>query len=145
MNIVLELALSCDLVGGARFATRGLDQRPLGAQNGTGTGCHGNETRCALNRENGEAAREARRRKPVSVRDYDGYAALPACTTRGEPLQRPTEGRSPLPRCVRDFYGGSQCALIRITIVSAPPEIELLAQHGTMLPPDMIGLTEEQV
>ena len=58
-------------------------------------------------------------------------------------------GRLKVDRLCQGAYaismGRSQCALIRITIVSAPPEIELLAQHGTMLPPDMIGLTEEQV
>ncbi len=26
-----------------------------------------------------------------------------------------------------------------------PPEVELLAEHGTMLPPNMQGLTDEQV
>ena len=35
--------------------------------------------------------------------------------------------------------------LVCISIVSFTTEIELLSQHGTMLPPDMVGLTDEQV
>ena len=35
--------------------------------------------------------------------------------------------------------------LVCISMVSFTTEIELLSQHGTMLPPDMVGLTDEQV
>ena len=37
-----------------------------------------------------------------------------------------------------------RCAFIRVSS-SNSTEIELLGQHGTMLPPEMVGLTEEQV
>ena len=37
-----------------------------------------------------------------------------------------------------------RCAFIRVSSPNST-EIELLGQHGTMLPPEMVGLTEEQV
>ena len=35
--------------------------------------------------------------------------------------------------------------LLTLLYLSSPPEVDLLSQHGTMLPASMQGLTEEQL
>ncbi|KAF0038666.1 hypothetical protein F2P81_009150 [Scophthalmus maximus] len=88
----------------------------------------------------GAAAREARGREPVPVQRRRARAAGDGDPADHSCLQRETEGGQYMLS-----LGGHIDGKVSRSVFLFPSEIPELADHGVTLPPNMQGLTEEQI